>query len=89
MVLPDVVALAERDAAAARVLRLVDLALAGDEHPVDWVLAYATWEVVRADASDRGIDPGPSDGGRERSSRISLRPRTAHSRLVYAPDTVH
>jgi hypothetical protein len=84
--LPAIVDLAERDAEAARVLRLVELALSG-VHDIDWVLAYAAIEVVKADAKARGADGKKlgwwtrrehSDFGATANSHLALGVRARH-----------
>lgn len=53
--LAHVTALADRDATVARVLRLVDLMLDGDED-IDWSAAYAALETIEADAGQAHRD---------------------------------
>jgi hypothetical protein len=77
--LPDVVALGETDAVAARILGLVNLALSGD-HDIDWVLAYVVLETVRADAKARGAD-GRALGWWTRRDERNFR-ATANSHLA-------
>jgi len=48
--------LADQDADVARVLRLVDLMLVGDED-IDWSAAYSALEAIDADTRSRGADP--------------------------------
>jgi hypothetical protein len=50
-----VVALAEANPAVARVLRLVELMLMGDDE-IDWVAGYSALETIEQDLADRGLN---------------------------------